>query len=60
MNFKTYVLPSPGRVYILHTSVNLHELFCSFNLSEIVLLCLISMLKHSIAANCSRTNGCAE
>ena len=62
-NFKTTVYITyncPGRVYILHTSINLHKLFCIFNLSEIVLSCLISVLKHSISAYCSRTNGCAE
>jgi hypothetical protein len=73
MNFKTTVCIAytcPGSVcvcvyiyiyiYILHTSINLHKLFCIFNWSEIVLSCLISVLKHSILANCSRTNGCAE
>jgi hypothetical protein len=63
MNFKTTVCITytcPGRVYILHTSINLPRLFCIFKLSEIVLSCLISVLKHGISANCSRTNGYAE
>jgi len=63
MNFKTIVCITytcPGCVYVLHTSINFHKLFSIFNLSEIVLSCLISVLKHSISANCSRTNCYAE
>ena len=62
-DFKTTVFITytcPGHVYLLHTSINLHKLFCILNLSEIVLSCIISVLKHTISANCSRMNGCAE